>query len=137
MKRLLSHVATAAFLLATLPSEPALGVTPCGGLGQRACCGLERTEEDGGNCDVGLGEAIGCLGDCACEGGGFSTGTCMPIAPCGDVGQRACCHLEREFKPCNTGLEVVAGCGGNCLCSDGGSSMDSCVEPVGSRRAAP
>lgn len=49
-------------------------VTACGGPGQRACCAAENSTA----CEAGLVEVGGCSGDCTCEVGGVSAGTCTP-----------------------------------------------------------
>jgi len=44
-------------------------------------------------------------------------------SPCGDVGQRACCVVER-VPSCNQGLHEVAGCTGNCACGPASVALD-------------
>jgi hypothetical protein len=82
--------------------------TPCGGVGQRACCIGERAQ---GACDGGLTETSGCVGDCRCARspiGASSIGTCRRITACGKEGERACCLAERA-TPCDPGtVEAVS-----------------------------
>ena len=113
-----------------------LQAAPCGGSGQRACCGGELI--NGGSCGSGLGEVPGCSGNCLCGGSANplrvnSSGHCVtPATACGNAGQRACCAGTGEGSACNSGLTEVNGCSGNCLC--GGTnpldlnSNSSCVQ---------
>lgn len=109
--------------------------TPCGGVGQRACCGGELIA--GEPCAAGLFQIEGCTGDCFCGGSANpfsinSSGTCIPATPCGAKGQRACCASERFFSPCDAGLIEVPGCSGDCFCKNGKSSgMCTVFEPGG------
>ena len=64
-----------------------IATAPCGGLGQRTCCGGELI--DGASCGDGLVNIAGCTGDCLCGGGAgganalqdSSSGTCVPAPP--------------------------------------------------------
>jgi microsomal dipeptidase-like Zn-dependent dipeptidase len=108
------------FLLTVLGSSLA-EAAPCGGDGQRACCGITG---EGAPCP-GITEVNGCAGDCLCGGTnplGFSSNShCVAAIPCGGEGQRACCGGQGEGAPCAAGLTEVNGCaGGSCIC--GGAS---------------
>jgi len=112
--------------------------TPCGGLGQRACCGGELV--DGKSCKSELVEYDGCsTGDCRCGGSANpfqikSSGHCVKQAtsPCGKDGQRACCFFTNEGQTCAGGLTEINGCVSDCLCGgDNGTSATSnstCVQ---------
>ena len=117
--------------------------TPCGGLGERACC---SATSEGPNCDAGLIEVAGCSGDCLCGGANpllwTASGTCHQPRACGGDGERACCSAERA-SACDPGLREVPGCSGDCFCGasltgivddDGlGTSSGTCAQdPVGS-----
>ncbi len=120
---------------AATPSHAAAG---CGGKGERACCALERVP----SCDKGLKESGVCKKNCDCrKGPGRSIGMCVKdddddATPCGGVGQRACCVLER-VPSCNKGLVEREGCkGAKCVCGRGpgaiiqqpGRSSGTCVK---------
>jgi hypothetical protein len=120
---------------ATGPSHAAAG---CGGKGERACCALERVP----SCDKGLKESGVCKKNCECrKGPGRSIGMCVKdddddATPCGGVGQRACCVLER-VPSCNKGLVERDGCkGAKCACGRGpgaiaqqpGRSSGTCIK---------
>ena len=103
--------------------------TSCGGPGQRACCnGIGETAPGGFACNIGLVQLPGTCSpdnpDCLCGGnnplGLFASGVCVPTAPCGGPGQRACCIGFGEFttnrSTCNSGLREVPGCSGDCTC---------------------
>lgn len=101
-------------------------VTPCGGPGQRACCSLTL---EGANCADGLIEVAGCAGDCLCgglnpNGDIYAIGTCTEPTPCGGLGQRECCLLERTTA-CDQGLVRDLGCSGDCFC---GASITGVVD---------
>ena len=108
---------------------------PCGGAGQRACCEAEGGE----NCGANLTEIAGaCSGDdwaclCAVTIAGaavFSNGRCVPLTPCGGLGQRACCVSEVGLDPaCSGDLVAVPGCVGDCTCFGGGQSEHMCTNP--------
>src|SRR5262245_51463573 len=100
-------------------------LSQCGGIGQRACCGLENLSI--GACQNGLVEVPGCVGDCKCPGIGDSAGTCAPKAPCGAEGQRACNTLG--VQTCNPGLTAVPGCSGNCFASS--ADLDPAADILG------
>ena len=54
--------------------------TPCGGLGQRACCANEQIPA----CGPGLAESPGCsstLHECLCAGGAFTSSVCQVGIP--------------------------------------------------------
>jgi len=112
--------------------------TPCGGVGQRACCVTERVP----SCNPGMHEVLGCSGNCTCGGpnpaGALkSIGHCevKPVAtPCGGVGQRACCVTER-IPSCNPGAHEVLGCSGNCTC--GGPNPAGTLKSIGHCEANP
>jgi len=78
-------------------------VTPCGGIGQRACC---LGEAGFGACQAGLVQLpqpnSGQCGNLA--PGVQSSGICQSITPCGGSGQRACCVGEAGFGACQAGL---------------------------------
>jgi hypothetical protein len=81
--------------------------TPCGGLGQRACCAGQ-----GNACQDRLHEVAGCTGDCRCFAPSplSSSGHCMPPpVDCGGQGQRPCGAGERPGPECNAGLENLEG----------------------------
>ena len=99
-----------------------IAATPCGGEGQRACCGGELTN---GPCQSGLTEVNGCAGgDCTCGGsanpfGVSSNSSCIRATACGGDGQRACCggELINGVSACQSGLqELPFSCSGDCLC---------------------
>jgi len=112
--------------------------TPCGGVGQRACCVTERIP----SCNPGAHEVLGCSGNCICGGpnpaGALKAiGHCEanPVAtPCGGVGQRACCVTER-VPSCNPGAHEVLGCSGNCTC--GGPNPAGALKAIGHCEANP
>jgi len=54
---------------------------------------------------------------CTGSGGGEGSSAAAATAACGGDGQRACCFIDRPFKPCDTGLLEVLGCSGDCGCS--------------------
>jgi hypothetical protein len=127
--------------------------TPCGGAGQRACCnGDGEFASNGLACDDNLVQITGACGPfnpaaCVCGGssGGneYSSGICVQPAPCGGLGQRACCTGTLEYSDsnseCNGALTKVPGCSGDCTC--GGSTSvgepdgNSCYSHRGNRRA--
>ncbi len=116
---------------------PAPVVMPCGGQGQRGCCVVERLGGVlGVPCSTGLHEAPGCTADCLCggnnPGGDRSSGMCVAPTPCGGVGQRGCCAIERPgglFGVACPGLHDVPGCSGpSCVC--GGDN------PTGAQRSS-
>jgi microsomal dipeptidase-like Zn-dependent dipeptidase len=121
---------------AAAPS-PALAATPCGAENQRACCLFEASF---GACKSGLVQVprpnSGQCGGLALPGV-QSKGVCLAVTACGGKGQRACCALERPFKPCNDGLREIDGCSGDCTCGgrfrvgDTSSSMCAVMEPIG------
>src|SRR5262249_25563177 len=75
-------------------------ITPCGGPVQRACSVGEGP--NGFACNPGLVQLPGTCGpgnpNCLCSSGAYSLGVCVPTAPCGDAGQRACCIGFGEFS---------------------------------------
>lgn len=111
--------------------------SPCGGIGERACC---AGEADFGTCKAG-GEAVpGCtMGDAKCKCGKgsilLSAHHCEPKATeCGGVGQRACCSLETGYV-CKPGARVVDGCPYGpqaCRCGKGSAAlaMHRCEAPL-------
>lgn len=105
--------------------RPQTAAAPCGGEGERACCGATF---EGANCESGLIEVAGCSGNCICGGFNplnlFASGTCHRFAPCGAEGQRACCAAER-IPSCDAGLIEVLGCSGDCFC---GGSLTGIVD---------
>ncbi len=97
--------------------------SPCGGIGQRACCLGENGFEFGGcgepgDQDTSSGCTLSGL-DCWCDGGvAESSGMCIP-APCGGEHERACCLGETTWGACETGLhevcpDIVGACAGEC-----------------------
>jgi microsomal dipeptidase-like Zn-dependent dipeptidase len=80
-------------------------VTPCGGTNQRACCVGENGFAFGG-CGGGLNQVPQPnSGQCSNYAPGIqSSGVCVPITPCGALGQRACCAGEAGFGACQSGL---------------------------------
>ena len=106
--------------------------TPCGGVGQRACCVTERVP----SCNPGAHEVLGCSGNCTCGGpnpaGALKAiGHCEAnpvVTPCGGPGQRACCVTER-IPSCNPGMKEVLGCSGNCTC--GGPNPAGALKAIG------
>jgi neutral ceramidase len=106
--------------------------THCGGLGERACCMVERA---GSPCDSGLHEEGNCVGpNCTCGGanpGGLlkSISHCAAPTHCGAEGERACCLTERT-SPCDQGFNQVVGCTtGNCTC--GGDNPGGVLNSIG------
>lgn len=101
-----------------LPGVQSSGIcrplTPCGGIGERACC---FGESSFGACQRGLAEQPRAnSGQCAGALPGVqSSGMCTAVAPCGGVGQRACCVGESSFGACLSGLvEVPRANSGQC-----------------------
>ena len=104
--------------------------TPCGGVGQRACC----VGETGYACKPGAKEIPGCNGgaaSCRCGKGSSALASSRCEAnvdtPCGGVGQRACCIGETGFA-CRPGTQEMNGCPygeANCRCGKGSSSLAS------------
>ena len=96
--------------------------TPCGDAGQRACCVAEKSF---GACKDGRIEVSGCpygAAKCKCgEGSIFLASSRCEVAPCGGVGQRACCVLEAGFGACKDGLVEISGCpygASKCTCGN-------------------
>jgi len=100
--------------------KPVRVVKPCGGKNQRACC---LGEARFGACKRGLRQVLRrnagwCRGKLV-----QSMGVCVPrktYAPCGGLGQRACC--VGEGRNCRRGLREIAGCNGACNCPLGFSN---------------
>ena len=55
-----------------------------------------------------------------------SSGTCIPLSPCGGRGQRACCVGEGK-QPCDAVLAEIPGCSGDCACGGGFASSGMCT----------
>jgi len=135
---------------------------PCGGLGQRACCGLGDGIEV--ECDAGLEQyfnvdpddfglcddyAFGCL----CGGGNndhtnTSNGYCQAITDCGGAGERACCPGEPDRPtvgadacPNAIGDEILVeqlGCVGlGCGCSSSTCKVETACGGAGQRACCP
>jgi len=111
-------------------SSQCKAVSPCGGLGERACC---VGEADFGTCRGDLVAVAGCtMGEekCKCGKGSLlsSSHRCEAAAtPCGDVGQRACCIGETGYA-CKPGAREVNGCpygAASCRCGKGSSVLAS------------
>ena len=111
--------------------------SPCGGLGERACC---IDEQPFGACKPNLVAIDGCtMGEekCKCGRGSLlsSAHRCAPAAaPCGGVGERACCLGETGFA-CKAGAREVNGCpygADKCRCGKGSSALASsrCEAPA-------
>ena len=112
-------------------------LSACGGPGQRACCVLENSDLSfkypGGACDFGqdLQQVPGCdpnTGNCTCASGALALGTCVKVAHCGGVGERACCTANNEYasgttNACESGLKAVPGCAGDCTCGGYGATL--------------
>ncbi|MCE1225965.1 MAG: hypothetical protein LWW87_05675 [Geobacteraceae bacterium] len=121
-----------------VPNAPPPIITPCGGVGQRACCVTERVP----SCNPGAHVVLGCNGNCTCGGpnpfGALKAiGHCEAnpvITPCGGIGQRACCVTER-VPSCNPGAHEVLGCNGNCIC--GGPNPAGALKAIGHCEANP
>lgn len=101
-----------------LPGVQSSGIcrplTPCGGLGERACC---VGESSFGACQRGLAEQPRAnSGQCAGALPGIqSSGICTAVSPCGGLGERACCVGESSFGACLSGLvEVPRANSGQC-----------------------
>lgn len=133
----LKYLSLALFFLLSFVTT-SVEATPCGGAYERACCvGLFEFANAPRSCDWGYIETGKCeemnAGDCRCHNGAspfYSAGICVPITPCGGVGQRACC-LGESFPSCDQGLVEVAGCVGDCTCGHNGAiqSNGRCMIP--------
>jgi hypothetical protein len=126
-------------------------VTPCGSVGQRGCCVIERVDGILGKpCAGELKEGGSCTGaDCTCGGNNpsgteKSSGMCFPppaapvIFPCGGEGQRACCTTERLGGvfgvPCGPNLHEGGRCTGpDCIC--GGNNPSGALRSNGTCNA--
>lgn len=122
-------------------------VTPCGGVGQRGCCVIERVDGILGKpCTGDLKEGGSCTGaDCTCGGNNpngsiKSSGMCLSppaapvVFPCGGDGQRACCTTERLGGilgvPCGPNLHEGGSCTGpDCMC--GGDNTNRELKSIG------
>jgi len=83
-------------------SSSCVAPTPCGGLGERACCFGESAF---GACQAGLVEnAQPNAGFCTNLPGTQSSSVCLAPTPCGGLDQRACCVGEAAFGACQAGL---------------------------------
>ncbi len=124
------------FVLLTMFRSSPAEASPCGGDGQRACCGITG---EGAPCGSGLVEVDGCTSDCTCGGSNpfsiSSNSHCVQPSHCGGEGERACCIGQAEAgPPCSSGLTEVNGCVGDCIC--GGNpdnhnsvqSVSSCIK---------
>ena len=133
-------------------SSRCFAVTPCGGLGQRACCSGEAgfgacLPDSGGIPLQQVNLTPSCpqsFGGCICGGDNpshltKSNTTCIAQQPCGGVGQRACCPGEVTGFPCPNSdfVREVDGCD-NCFCgpdaiAPGIAAISSCqaVAPCG------
>lgn len=143
------------FVIASLSSFATLA-SHCGGLDQRACCIGELGNSGGCNERYYNGEEYVDLVevpfyavpdvsiDRICGGfnplGISSSGYCVEVTPCGDVGQRSCCAGERNgngvFAACDNGLVENFWdpfkpnnnfCGESAL---GAKSVGVCLEPT-------
>lgn len=108
--------------------------TPCGGVGERACCLFEAGF---GACQSGLTEFPQAnSGYCSnASNGTQSSGICIQVTPCGGANQRACCIGEAGFGACQAGLaqrsQPNSGQCGNALPGVQSSSVCVAVTPCG------